>query len=102
MVGATLGVMSSDHLSLFGIIQQLFLPTQSFPLIAIPFFVMAAELMMTGKLGQHLIDLPRIWWVGFVAGMRKSASWVHAVRGSVWFSSCRRNCVRWAARPVAD
>jgi len=56
VVGATLGVMSSDHLSLFGIIQQLFLPTQSFPLIAIPFFVMAAELMMTGKLGQHLID----------------------------------------------
>lgn len=56
IVGATLGVMSSDHLSLFGIIQQLFLPTQSFPLIAIPFFVMAAELMMTGKLGQHLID----------------------------------------------
>ena len=56
LVGATLGVLSSDHLSLFGIIQQLFLPTQSFPLIAIPFFVMAAELMMTGKLGKHLID----------------------------------------------
>jgi TRAP-type uncharacterized transport system fused permease subunit len=56
IVGATLGVLSSDHLSLLGIIQQLYLPTQSFPLIAIPFFVMAAELMMTGKLGQHLID----------------------------------------------
>jgi TRAP-type transport system large permease protein len=56
LVGATLGVLSSDHLSLFGIIQQLFLPTQSFPLIAIPFFVMAAELMMTGRLGKHLID----------------------------------------------
>ena len=56
IVGATLGVLSSDHLSPFAIIQQLFLPTQSFPLIAIPFFVMAAELMMTGKLGQHLID----------------------------------------------
>ena len=49
-------MLTSDHLSLFGIIQQLFLPTQSFPLIAIPFFVMAAELMMTGKLGKHLID----------------------------------------------
>ena len=56
LVGATLGVLSSDHLSLFGVIQQLFLPTQSFPLIAIPFFIMAAELMMTGRLGQHLID----------------------------------------------
>jgi TRAP-type transport system large permease protein len=56
LIGATLGVLSSDHFSLYGVIQQLFLPTQSFPLIAIPFFVMAAELMMTGKLGQHLID----------------------------------------------
>ncbi len=56
IIGATLGVLSSDNLSLFGVIQQLYLPTQSFPLIAIPFFVMAAELMMTGKLGRHLID----------------------------------------------
>ncbi len=56
IIGATLGVLSSETRSLFGVIQQLYLPTQSFPLIAIPFFVMAAELMMTGKLGQHLID----------------------------------------------
>ena len=56
MIGASLGVLSSDHLSLFGIIQQIFLPTQSFPLIAIPFFIMAADLMMSGRLGQHLID----------------------------------------------
>jgi tripartite ATP-independent transporter DctM subunit len=56
LVGATLGVLSSDYLSLYGIIQQLYVPTQSFPLIAIPFFVMAAELMMTGKLGRHLMD----------------------------------------------
>ena len=56
LVGATLAVVSSDHLSLFAIIQQLYVPTQSFPLIAIPFFIMAADLMMTGRLGQHLID----------------------------------------------
>jgi TRAP-type transport system large permease protein len=56
VIGATLGVMTSDHFSLYGIIQQLFVPTQSFPLIAIPFFVMAAELMMNGTLGRNLID----------------------------------------------
>jgi len=56
MIGASLGVLSSPHLSLFGVIQQIFLPTQSFPLIAIPFFIMAADLMMSGRLGQHLID----------------------------------------------
>jgi len=56
VVGSTLGIMSSDHLPLFAVIQQLFAPTQSFPLIAIPFFVMAGDLMMNGKLGQYLID----------------------------------------------
>ena len=56
IVCATLGVLTSDHFSLFGIVQQLYLPTQSFPLIAIPFFIMAASLMMGGKLGQNLIE----------------------------------------------
>lgn len=55
VIGATAGVLSSEYLSLFGVIQQLFLPTQSFPLVAIPFFVMAAHLMMSGKLGENLI-----------------------------------------------
>ena len=56
VIGTTIGVLTSDYLSPFGIIQQLFLPTQSFPLVAIPFFVMAATLMMSGKLGAHLIS----------------------------------------------
>jgi tripartite ATP-independent transporter DctM subunit len=56
VTGATVAVMASDWLSPFGIIQQLYLPTQSFPLVAIPFFLMAADLMMGGKLGRHLID----------------------------------------------
>lgn len=56
VIAATAGVLTSDFLSPYAIIQQLFLPTQSFPLVAIPFFVMAATLMMSGKLGAHLID----------------------------------------------
>lgn len=55
IIGATVGVLSSGQLSPFGIIQQLFLPTQSFPMIAIPMFVIAGQLMMTGKLGNYLI-----------------------------------------------
>ena len=35
IIGTTVGVLSSDHLSPFGIIQQLYLPTQSYPMIAI-------------------------------------------------------------------
>jgi tripartite ATP-independent transporter DctM subunit len=55
IIGATVGVLSSDHLSPFGIIQQLYLPTQSYPMIAIPMFVIAGHLMMSGKLGNYLI-----------------------------------------------
>jgi tripartite ATP-independent transporter DctM subunit len=55
IIGATVGVLSSDHLSPFGIIQQLYLPTQSYPMIAIPMFVIAGHMMMSGKLGNYLI-----------------------------------------------
>lgn len=56
LIGSMLGIMSSEHLPLFAVVQQLYAPTQSFPLIAIPFFVMAGELMMSGKLGERLIE----------------------------------------------
>src|SRR5690606_33950267 len=56
VIGATAAVLTSDHLSPFGIIQQLYLPTQSYPMIAIPMFVIAGHLMMSGKLGSYLIE----------------------------------------------
>ncbi len=56
VVGSTLGILSGDRVPMFAVIQQLMAPSQSFPLIAIPFFVMSGELMMSGKLGKHLID----------------------------------------------
>ncbi len=56
VIGSTLGIMWGGNLPLFAVIQQMFAPTQSFPLIAIPFFVMSGELMMSGKLGRHMID----------------------------------------------
>jgi tripartite ATP-independent transporter DctM subunit len=56
-IGSTLAVvLKGDGLPVFAVVQQMFAPTQSFPLIAIPFFVVSGELMMTGKLGKHLID----------------------------------------------
>ncbi len=38
-------------------IQQMITQTQSFPLIAIPFFMMTGALMVSGKLGQSLVNL---------------------------------------------
>lgn len=35
---------------------KLFQPTQSFPLLAIPFFILSGGLMMSGRLGQMLVN----------------------------------------------
>jgi len=37
------------------VILRLFQPTQSFPLLAIPFFILAGALLMSGQLGQQLV-----------------------------------------------
>ena len=38
-------------------VMKIFQPTQSFPLLAIPFFILSGGLMMSGKLGQKLVGL---------------------------------------------
>ena len=57
IVGAQLGLLPSERLGAEFIVQQLVTQTQSFPLIAIPFFMLTGSLMVGGKLGQHLIAL---------------------------------------------
>ncbi len=57
IVGAELGLIPSERLGAEFIVSQLVTQTQSFPLIAIPFFMLTGSLMVGGKLGQHLIDL---------------------------------------------
>ena len=57
IVGAQLGLLPSDRLGVEFIVSQLVTQTQSFPLIAIPFFMLTGSWMVGGKLGQHLISL---------------------------------------------
>lgn len=57
IVGAQLGLLPSERLGAEFIVQQLVSQTQSFPLIAIPFFMLTGSLMVGGKLGQHLVNL---------------------------------------------
>jgi tripartite ATP-independent transporter DctM subunit len=51
------GILYSDRVPLSLIIEQMVSQVQSFPLIAIPFFILTGSLMMGGRLGQTLIDL---------------------------------------------
>jgi len=54
-LGASLALYFSGDVPMLVVVQQMYAPTQSFPMIAIPFFVMAGDVMMAGKLGQSLI-----------------------------------------------
>lgn len=62
-VGYSLVISGWAALSVFGpmpssmALMKIFQPTQSFPLLAIPFFILSGSLMMSGKLGQKLVGL---------------------------------------------
>lgn len=55
VIASGASLWADGALPLLLVVQQMFAQTQSFPLLALPFFVLAGELMMTGKLGQGLI-----------------------------------------------
>jgi len=57
MMGSVAGLLLSDRLPLHLTIEQMIAQVQSFPLIAIPFFMLTGSLMVGGRLGQYLIDL---------------------------------------------
>jgi TRAP-type C4-dicarboxylate transport system permease large subunit len=61
--------------------QQMYTQTQSFPMLALPFFVLDGSLMMSGKLGQNLIDFVTSLVQRFAAGWRRSRSWLDGVGG---------------------
>ena len=55
-LGASIALFFGSDMPMMAVVQQVFAPPQSFPMIAIPFFVMSGDIMMAGKLGQSLID----------------------------------------------
>jgi tripartite ATP-independent transporter DctM subunit len=56
VIASGASVMWSESLPLAIIAQQMFQQTQSFPMLALPFFILGGSLMMSGRLGQNLID----------------------------------------------
>jgi TRAP-type transport system large permease protein len=57
LVAALAAAATSDKVPLDLLVQQMVAQVQSFPLIAIPFFMLTGSLMMGGKLGQALIGV---------------------------------------------
>lgn len=57
LVAALAAAASSDRIPLDLLVQQMVAQVQSFPLIAIPFFMLTGALMMGGRLGNALIGV---------------------------------------------
>jgi TRAP-type transport system large permease protein len=57
LIAAMAAAATSDRVPLDLLVQQMVAQVQSFPLIAIPFFMLTGSLMMGGKLGESLIGV---------------------------------------------
>jgi TRAP-type transport system large permease protein len=91
-ISSVIAILSSGQIPLLLVVQQMFQPMQSFPLIAIPFFILAGTLMMAGKLGEQLIGFARM----LVARYRGGATQVSVV-GSAVFGAVSGSAVADAA-----
>lgn len=56
VLAAGAALLWDGQVPLMLVAQQMFAQTQSFPLLALPFFIMAGSLMMGGKLGEELLS----------------------------------------------
>ena len=70
------------------IAQRLYSPTQSFPMLAVPFFIMAGSLMMSGKFGVYLINIARLLVGRFRGGLGQVS-----IIGSVMFGGVSGSAV---------
>lgn len=57
IIAAGVAILSHGYLPLSIVAQQVYDQTQSFPMLALPFFMLAGTLMLGGKLGNQLLEL---------------------------------------------
>ena len=68
LVAAMAAAATSDRIPLDLLVQQMVAQVQSFPLIAIPFFMLTGSLMMGGRLGAALVGVLSSTLFGGVSG----------------------------------
>lgn len=88
MLGGVSVALFLDGKPMAVIAQRLYSPTQSFPMLAIPFFILVGNLMMTGQFGVHLINIARLLVGHFKGGLGQVS-----VIGSVMFGGVSGSAV---------
>lgn len=75
-------VLTSNDISLLVIPQRMFAGADSFPLVAIPFFVLAGDIMAKGKVSEKMVQ-----FADALLGFVKGGLWVVAVMASMFFAA---------------
>ncbi|MEZ5653994.1 MAG: TRAP transporter large permease subunit [Burkholderiaceae bacterium] len=88
MLGSTGVALWWAHKPMAVMAQRLYSPTQSFPMLAIPFFILAGNLMMTGRFGEHLVRFAKLLVGRFRGGMAQVS-----IIGSVMFGGVSGSAV---------
>lgn len=88
MLGGVAIALWLDHKPLAVIAQRLYSPTQSFPMLAIPFFILAGSLMMSGRFGVYLVNIARLLVGNFKGGLGQVS-----IIGSVMFGGVSGSAV---------
>lgn len=88
MIGASGVALFLDNKPLAVMAQRLYTPTQSFPMLAIPFFILAGSLMMQGKFGTYLVECAKLF-----VGRLKGGMCHVSVLGSVMFGGVSGSAV---------
>jgi len=68
VIGSAVAVLWGGAVPLLIVVQQLFQQTQSFPMLALPFFMLAGSLMMGGRLGREMLDFASEFMKRFTGG----------------------------------
>lgn len=88
MLGGVAAALWVEGRPMAVIAQRLYTPTQSFPMLAIPFFIMAGSLMMSGRFGVYLVNIARLLVGRFKGGLGQVS-----IIGSVMFGGVSGSAV---------
>ena len=88
LLGAAAVALWLDGKPLAVLAQRLYTPTQSFPMLAIPFFILAGNLMMSGRFGEYLVNVARLLVGRFKGGLGQVS-----ILGSVMFGGVSGSAV---------
>jgi tripartite ATP-independent transporter DctM subunit len=68
VIASAIAILWDGNLPLLVVAQQMFQQTQSFPMLALPFFMLCGSLMMGGRLGRELLDFASEFMKRFTGG----------------------------------